>query len=91
MEIKIGMIPAVHADELKFLGVPAVRQTLDHADRPTAQDYRPPQRGLVDIPHGFPFPCMVALLPTRRRRAGARGTQCSSCRRNAISSSPFRG
>ena len=50
MEIKIGMITAVHADELKFLGVPAVWPTSDHA----AQDYRPPQRGLVDVLHGHP-------------------------------------
>ena len=54
LEIKIGMITTVHADELKFLGVPAVRPTLDHTDRPAAQDYHPSQRGLVDAPYGCP-------------------------------------
>ena len=48
------MVTTVHADELKFLGVPAVWPTLDHTDRPAAQDYRPSQRGLVDAPHGCP-------------------------------------
>ncbi len=45
--VQVGMVTAVAADDLKHVGVAAVRPALYNARRPPPQNHRPAMSGLV--------------------------------------------
>jgi hypothetical protein len=53
--IQVGVITAIAADELIFVGVAAFMATCHDADRLASQDYRPPQGGFVIGLHALSF------------------------------------